>query len=322
MKEPAIDTHTHAYIYECKRRKILKKILVKILGDSFDKKCLSCRDDFDYMSSSSSPLTHPSSLRLLICPKMDTHNINNNNSSNSNPAQQQPHQQHKRKCRNEATTTKSATTCCSYSLTCPQTRPLTRLLALAVLLSICSFVLPIEALQPGLTAALDNFTGDNRKPAFINCAGYAPSVKEEQPENTYVFTVKAVDPDPDQEILYSLVESSFDRAKFTIVPTSGVIKTAHTFDRDEPIHEKFVFVTVQATDNGRPPLDDVCTFNVTIEDINDNPPVFNKAHYDENMSENTQVSAGNTGKGGRVISLCYTQLAMCDQMCGPWITAV
>lgn len=289
------------------------------------KKCLSWRDDFDYMSSSNSPTTHPSSVLLLICPKMETHNNTNNSSSgnNSNPAQQQPHQQHKRKCRNEATTTTTtATTCCSYSSTCPQTRPLTRLLALAVLLSICSHALPIEALQPGLTAALDHFTGDNRKPAFINCAGYAPSVKEEQPENTYVFTVKAVDPDPNQEIRYSLVQSAFDRPKFQIHPTSGVIQTAHTFDRDEPIHEKFVFVTVQATDNGRPPLDDVCTFNVTIEDINDNPPVFNKAHYDENMSENTQVSEGNTGKGGRVVSLCSTQLAMCDQMRGPWITAV
>lgn len=107
--------------------------------------------------------------------------------------------------------------------------------------------------------------------------------------NTYVFTVHAVDPDPNQEISYSLV-SAADRVKFTIHPSSGVIHTAHIFDRDEPIHEKFVFVTVQATDNGLPPLDDVCTFNVTIEDINDNPPVFNKARYDESMSENTNVS--------------------------------
>lgn len=262
------------------------------------KKVFSWRDD--YMNSST-PTTYPSLLLIRPCyekrnaMKMSLQTPKNH----SNPAQQQPHQQHKRKCRQHTTTTRkttttsttTATTCCSYNHTCPQTRPLTRLLALAVLLTICSPAQLIEALQPSLSG-LDNYSGDNRKPAFINCAGYAPSVKEEQPENTYVFTVHAVDPDPNQEIRYSLVQSAFDRPKFVIHSQSGVIMTSHTFDRDEPIHEKFVFVTVQATDNGLPPLDDVCTFNVTIEDINDNPPVFNKAVYDEKMPENTMVSTG------------------------------
>uniref|UniRef100_T1PGQ5 Cadherin n=1 Tax=Musca domestica TaxID=7370 RepID=T1PGQ5_MUSDO len=136
----------------------------------------------------------------------------------------------------------------------------------------------------------ENYT-DNRKPAFKNCAGYKPSVKEEQPENSFVITVKAEDPDPGQEIVYNLVQSAAERPKFRINPISGVITTEHTFDRDEPIHEKAVYVTVQATDNGRPPLDDICTFKVTIEDINDNPPVFNKARYDESMSEDIQPNA-------------------------------
>lgn len=182
-----------------------------------------------------------------------------------NPAQQQTHQQHKRKCRQRHL-------------------PASLLLASIVVLG---FLSPALALQSAPDKA---FSGDNRKPAFKNCAGYAPKVKEEQPENTYVFKVHAVDPDPDQVIRYSIVQSPFERPKFFINPDSGTITTTHTFDRDEPIHEKFVFVTVQATDNGLPPLDDVCTFNVTIEDINDNAPAFNKARYDESMSENAQVS--------------------------------
>ena len=48
------------------------------------------------------------------------------------------------------------------------------------------------------------------------------------------------------------------------------------FDRDEPTREKEVYLSVRATDNGQPPLDDTCTIKVTIEDINDNPPVFDK----------------------------------------------
>ncbi|TMW45583.1 hypothetical protein DOY81_009336 [Sarcophaga bullata] len=102
--------------------------------------------------------------------------------------------------------------------------------------------------------------------------------------------VEAEDPDQDQEIKYSLVQSAAERPKFRINPTTGVIVTEHTFDRDEPIHEKAVYVTVQVTDNGRPPLDDVCTFKVTIEDINDNPPVFNKVRYEESMSEDKQFN--------------------------------
>ncbi|XP_037944912.1 DE-cadherin [Teleopsis dalmanni] len=132
------------------------------------------------------------------------------------------------------------------------------------------------------------FSVDNRKPAFKNCATYKPSVKEEQPENTYVIQVLAEDPDPGQEIKYSVVQSFSERPKFFINSQTGVITTAHTFDRDEPIREKAVYVTVRATDNGHPALDDVCTFQVTILDINDNPPVFNKGVYDENMSEDAQ----------------------------------
>lgn len=48
------------------------------------------------------------------------------------------------------------------------------------------------------------------------------------------------------------------------------------FDRDEPSREKEVYITVRASDNGHPQLDDVCTIKVTIDDINDNIPVFDK----------------------------------------------
>lgn len=47
-------------------------------------------------------------------------------------------------------------------------------------------------------------------------------------------------------------------------------------DWDEPSREKEIYVTVRATDNGRPQLDDTCTFKIIVEDINDNPPTFDK----------------------------------------------
>lgn len=47
-------------------------------------------------------------------------------------------------------------------------------------------------------------------------------------------------------------------------------------DRDEPFKEREYYLTVLAIDNGSPQLEDWCTFKVTIRDINDNEPVFDK----------------------------------------------
>lgn len=81
---------------------------------------------------------------------------------------------------------------------------------------------------------------DNRKPAFMNCKDYAPSVREEQPPNTYVITVEAKDPDEEDAITYSFEKSISERAKFRINAKTGEIVTSYTFDRDEPIREKEV----------------------------------------------------------------------------------
>jgi hypothetical protein len=71
---------------------------------------------------------------------------------------------------------------------------------------------------------------DNHKPVFTNCSQYAPTVKEEEPSDTYVFTVKAVDKDPPEAggtITYTFVSAPGERLKFSIDPESGVIKTRH-----------------------------------------------------------------------------------------------
>lgn len=51
-----------------------------------------------------------------------------------------------------------------------------------------------------------------------------------------------------------------------------------------------MYVTVRATDNGRPPLDDVCTFKITIVDINDNPPIFDKVKYEQSIPADFPVN--------------------------------
>ncbi|KAG8237691.1 hypothetical protein J437_LFUL017859 [Ladona fulva] len=79
-----------------------------------------------------------------------------------------------------------------------------------------------------------------------------------------------------------------------------------TVNEEEPIGT-FVFKVVRATDNGRPKLDDVCTIKVSILDINDNAPVFDKAKYLESVPQDlsparevmrisaTDIDDGNNG---------------------------
>ncbi|XP_043520392.1 DE-cadherin [Frieseomelitta varia] len=128
----------------------------------------------------------------------------------------------------------------------------------------------------------------NHKPVFSNCSNYAPIVKEEEPVGTVVIKVHAEDrdhPDDGGTITYSFVTAPGEKLKFEINNRTGLIRTTQVLDRDEPAREKEAYLTVLATDNGRPQLDDVCTFKVTIEDVNDNAPVFDKVAYTESVPQ-------------------------------------
>ena len=77
-------------------------------------------------------------------------------------------------------------------------------------------------------------------------------------------------------VTYSLVTLANEDPKFEINDKTGLIRTTRIFDRDLPAGEKEGYVTVSASDNGQPDLGDLCTFKITIKDINDNAPLFEK----------------------------------------------
>lgn len=94
-------------------------------------------------------------------------------------------------------------------------------------------------------------------------------------------TVKALDEDPPESggtIEYSIVKrvDGANRNYFSIDNNTGVIRTALQIDRDEPTQQKEFYLTVKAIDNGNPRLEDICTFKITVLDINDNYPQFDK----------------------------------------------
>ena len=76
------------------------------------------------------------------------------------------------------------------------------------------------------------------------------------------------------------------------------------FNRDEPDREKLVHVTVKASDHGKPPLEDVCTIAVKITDINDNPPIFDRANYDVPVAQVCFIKGLNR-KSSRIIHLRF-----------------
>ncbi|XP_071652880.1 DE-cadherin-like [Temnothorax longispinosus] len=83
-----------------------------------------------------------------------------------------------------------------------------------------------------------------------------------------------------------------EKLKFQINNKTSLIRTTQFIDRDEPyepFYEKEAWLTVLATDNGRPQMANVCSFKVTIEDVNDNKPVFDKVAYTESVPQDLPV---------------------------------
>ncbi|CAL8115153.1 unnamed protein product [Orchesella dallaii] len=125
------------------------------------------------------------------------------------------------------------------------------------------------------------------KPEFLNCSkDITPSVPENEPVNTTVFRLEARDIDPPEfggTVTYSIVSGNENNDKFVIDPRTGVIRTNKVFDRDEPEREKEEYLTIRATDNGRPQLDTVCTIKIIITDVNDGVPLFERFEYKESV---------------------------------------
>lgn len=134
---------------------------------------------------------------------------------------------------------------------------------------------------------------NDQKPTFEDCANYNPTIREGLPAGTPVTTVKATDNDKGHngQVRYSIVQQHHQKgSKFTIDEIKGEIKTNKVFDREED-DGRFVSVTVKAVDRGSPPLEGVCSFKVEITDANDNPPLFDRQEYHENVRQDMSIGS-------------------------------
>ncbi|MPC24650.1 Protocadherin Fat 1 [Portunus trituberculatus] len=82
-------------------------------------------------------------------------------------------------------------------------------------------------------------------------------------------------------VSYSLIHS-FGSFAIHASNQHGQITTTRRLDRDG--EDKEFFLTVIAKDSGTQPRQTSCSFRVVVEDVNDNPPVFDQAKYEQTLA--------------------------------------
>ncbi|XP_054711474.1 cadherin-87A-like [Uloborus diversus] len=132
----------------------------------------------------------------------------------------------------------------------------------------------------------------NRPPVFVG--SLTGIVDEDAPVGTLVMTIKANDGDEgdSRNITYDLVTNPEEF--FTIHPISGELRTARLLDKEIfPSSNGVINVGIKATEvmsNGAlavgPEASTVAALTITIRDVNDQPPTFNKISYTVNVNEN------------------------------------
>ena len=128
------------------------------------------------------------------------------------------------------------------------------------------------------TKVIVNVLDENDNDPVFHPDKLKAAVQENAPDETYVYQVSAMDADfgSNAKLTYSLDKSSPDSDFFKINPASGTIMTLTTLDRErEEKYELMVF----ATDEGSPKRSGTVSIDVTVEDVNDQSPVFNPKQY-------------------------------------------
>jgi cadherin EGF LAG seven-pass G-type receptor 1 len=129
---------------------------------------------------------------------------------------------------------------------------------------------------------------NNNAPKFQQ-ARYTRRVLEEQEPPLLIDTITAVDPSGGGQITYSLLATKDRRSQlmFTIDAVSGQIATTQKLDR-EAISVHFLAIIATA-DRGRSVLTASTQLVITVLDINDHAPLFERTVYVASVSESSSI---------------------------------
>ncbi|KAM7413789.1 hypothetical protein PAMA_020925 [Pampus argenteus] len=135
-------------------------------------------------------------------------------------------------------------------------------------------------------------TDVNDNPPIFTQSQYTASVYEDTATKALLTRIQAIDPDeagPGRIVVYSLADSA--GGSFSIDESSGIVVLERILDREvQPSYQ----ITVRASDLGSPlPLSSLANVTITVLDINDNPPVFERrdqlATVPEDVGVGTEV---------------------------------
>nr|XP_004544839.2 cadherin EGF LAG seven-pass G-type receptor 2 isoform X3 [Maylandia zebra] len=157
-----------------------------------------------------------------------------------------------------------------------------------------SYTLAITARDNGIPQKSDttyleilvNDVNDN-SPRFLR-DHYVGAIMEDVPVFTSVVQVSATDRDSglNGRVFYTFQGGEDGDGDFIIESTSGIVRTLRRLDRENvPIYTLQAF----AVDKGIPALKTPVNIQVTILDVNDNPPVFEKDEFDIMVEENSPI---------------------------------
>ncbi|XP_040209514.1 cadherin-20 [Rana temporaria] len=141
---------------------------------------------------------------------------------------------------------------------------------------------------------------NDNEPKFLD-GPYTASVPEMSPVGTSIIQVSATDADDptygnSARVLYSILQG---QPYFSVDSKTGIIRTALTnMDREA---REYYEVIIQAKDMGGQlgGLAGTTTVNITLSDVNDNPPRFPQKHYQMNVLESAPVNS----TVGRVLAM-------------------
>ncbi|XP_053682239.1 cadherin-87A [Sabethes cyaneus] len=144
------------------------------------------------------------------------------------------------------------------------------------------------------TAGLEIHVKDVQNTPPVFQGSLAAVINEDSPIGTLVMTIHARDGDRGQprKIIYELVTNPMDY--FLLDRQTGELRTAKPLDKEAlPDDTGLIILTVKAREliDGNPGNDNLTVAStqasITIRDVNDSPPMFNKKEYFVSMSENT-----------------------------------
>ncbi|XP_072256729.1 protocadherin gamma-B2-like isoform X16 [Pyxicephalus adspersus] len=120
----------------------------------------------------------------------------------------------------------------------------------------------------------------------ITLTSFFATIPEDAPTGTVIAVINIHD--LDSEINAEIICQISNTLPFQLIPSSSSyykLVTASNMDREKT----FLYnITVHCVDNGSPSLSSNKTIQLTISDVNDNPPVFEKTNYIVYIPENNQ----------------------------------